>query len=285
MKKLFIVSILTGFAIMSGSLNYANAASKKSEDLINLNTARKYYAKDDLDKAITYYNKVSKSSDYWVESIEEKAWAYTRKNDYNSAIATLKSIFNPVFAPYIGPETYVLSAFIDLKICDYKSAFDKIALFKAEMLPRVDALESIVNDSNSQFVNSWVQKFSKGDIVQSSQLGKDLVKLPRYIQRDTRKITNSRMKSLAQADLDEISKDLKKMKIIEIEVAQRSFVYEKPKDKKLKFDKRKSSDTLIFPDEQDSGEVWLDEIGKYEVKTNKCPTNSNNDPKVAGGKS
>jgi ABC-type proline/glycine betaine transport system ATPase subunit len=192
-----------------------------------------------------------------------------------------------VFAPYLGPETYVLSAFIDLKICDYKSAFDKIALFKAEMLPRVDALESIVNNPNSEFVNSWVQKFAKGDIVQSSQLGKDLVKLPRYIQRETRKITNSRMKSLAKADLKEISKDLKKMKIIEIEVAQRSFAYEKPPQKELQFDKRKSSDVLIFPDEQDSGEVWLDEIGKYEVKTNKCPTNSKNDAKVArsGGKS
>lgn len=263
----------------------AFAASQKSEDLKVLNLARHAYEKNDLDKAISLYNQVPKSSDYWVDAQEEKAWAFTRKQDYNNAIGTLKSILNPVFAPYAGPEAYVLSAFIDLKICDYKSAFDKIKLFKEQMLPRVDALESITSNPNSEFVNDWIQKLAKGDITTSEQLGKDITKLPRYIQRDTHKITNSRMKSLAQADLNEISRDLKKMKIIEIEVAQRSFAYTKEAPQKLKFDKRKSADIMIFPDEQGSGEVWLDEIGKYEVKTNKCPTLDNNKKVAVGGKS
>jgi tetratricopeptide (TPR) repeat protein len=265
----FILYILVGIAIAIGSLNFAEA-STKSEDLINLNLARKFYEKNELDKAIDYYDKVSKASDYWVESIEEKAWAYTRKNEFEKAIGTLKSVLNPVFAPYVGPETYVLSAFIDLKMCDYKSAFDKITKFKSEMLPRVQALESITTSPDSEFVNTWVKKLAKGDITTGDQLGKDLTKLPRYIQRDTKEITNERMKFLAKKDLEEISKNLKKMKVIEIEVAQRSFTFEKTKQAKLKFDKRKSANILVFPDEQNS-EVWLDEIGKYEVKANKCP--------------
>ena len=275
MIKAFVIYILIGLVIAGTSLNFANAASK-SEDLTRLNSARKLYEKNELDKAIAEYEKISKDSDYWVESVEEKAQAYTRKQDYAAAIGALKSIFNSVFSPYIGPETYVLSAFVDLKICDYKSAFNKISLYKSAMLPKVEALESLAQNPNSEFANTWVQKLAKGDITKAEQLGKDLVKLPRYIQRDTRKITNKRLSSLAKADLEEISKNLKKMKIIEVEVAQRSFVYEKEKPEKLKFDKRKSADILVFPDEQDSGEVWLDEIGKYEVKTNKCP---------AGGKS
>ncbi|MES2769257.1 MAG: hypothetical protein V4596_08930 [Bdellovibrionota bacterium] len=276
MIKAFVIYILIGLAIAGTSMRFAEAASK-AEDLVILNQARKLYEKNELDKAIAKYEQISKDSDFWVESVEEKAWAYTRKQDYNSAIGALKSTFNAVFSPYIGPETYVLSAFVDLKICDYKSAFDKIALYKAEMLPRVEALEAIVQNPNSEFVNTWVQKLSKGDITRGEQLGKDLTKLPRFIQREAKKMTNTRMKALAQKDLEEISKNLKKMKIIEVEVAQRSFVYEKEKPEKLKFDKRKSADILVFPDEQESGEVWLDEIGKYEVKTNKCPT--------AGGKS
>jgi tetratricopeptide (TPR) repeat protein len=275
MSKFSKSFILAGLLII-GSSQFVQA-SQKSEDLVTLNLARKLYEKNELDKAIETYDKISKASDYWVESIEEKAWAYTRQKNYEKAIATLKSVFNPVFSPYIGPETYVLSAFIDLKICDYKSAFDKIKLFKAEMLPRVDALESIVANPNSPFVNSWTQKLASGNIKTGDQLGQDLTKLPRYIQRDTQQMTNERMKVLAKKDLEEISKNLRKLKIIEIEVAQRSFVYEKTASHKLKFDKRKSSDILVFPDEQNSGEVWLDEIGKYEVKTNKCPT--------AGGKS
>lgn len=281
MIKYFVLYILLGLAIISGSVNVAEAKASKtsqSEDLKNLNKARKLYAKNKLSDALEYYEKVSKSSDYWVESVEEKAWTYTRQKNYDKAIAALKSIFNPVFAPFIGPETYVLSAYIDLKICDYKGAFDKIALFKAEMLPRVDALESIVNNPNSDFVNSWVKRLSNDKpnekITSSEQLGKDLTKLPRYIQKETRKITNKRMKQLAQADLKEIKKSLNKLKIIEVEVAQRSFVYEKEEETAdLKFDKRKASDILIFPDEQGSGEVWLDEIGKYEVRTNKCNPN------------
>lgn len=266
MLKLFIAYILIGSAIAT------SASASQSEDLKNLNLARKLYEKNQLDKAIEAYDKIPKSSDYWVESIEEKAWAYTRMQDYEKAIGTLKSVFNPVFAPYIGPETYVLSAFIDLKLCDYKGAYERIAQFKKEMLPRVEALEVITKGTNPEFVNNWVQKLSTGEITKSEQLGKDLTKLPRFIQKDTKSMTASRMKALAQKDLEEISKNLKKMKIIEVEVAQRSFAYEKPeKTAKLKFDKRKSSDILVFPDEQD-GEVWLDEIGQYEVKANKCPT-------------
>lgn len=277
MIKYFILYILVGFAIVGGSFQFAEASTQsQSEDLKTLNLARKLYAKNELDKAIAEYDKVSKASDYWVESIEEKAWAQVRQNKYENAIATLKSVFNPVFAPYIGPETYVLSAFIALKMCDYKYAFDKIALFKAEMLPRVDALEALTTNPKSEFATTWVQKIAKGEVTSSDQLGKDITKLPRFIQRDTRKMTNERLKTLAKIDLEEISKNLKKLKIIEIEVAQRSFGFEKNKQGKLKFDKRKSSDILVFPDEQDS-EVWLDEIGQYEVKANKCPT--------AGGKS
>jgi hypothetical protein len=276
MMKYFFLYILLGLAIVSTSLNFANASSK-SEDLVNLNTARKLYEKNELDKAITFYDKVSKASDFWIEAVEEKAWAYTREKNYEKAIGTLKSVLNPVFLPAIGPETYVLSAFIDLKICDYKSAFDKISLFKSQMVPRVNSLEAIVANPNSEFVNGWVQKLASGKVTTADQLGNDIAKLPRFVERDTQHMTNSRMKMLAAKDLAEISKNLKKFKIIEVEVAQRSFVYEKTASQKLKFDKRKSADILVFPDEQNSGEVWLDEIGKYEVKTNKCPT--------AGGKS
>ncbi len=271
MLKAFIVYILVGIAIAGTSLQFANA-SAQSEDLKLLNQARKLYEKNQLDKAIEAYSKIPKASDYWAESIEETAWAHARKKDYEKAIATLKSVFNPVFAPYIGPETYVLSSFIELKLCDYKGAYDRIKTFKAEMLPRVEALENIVNDKNLEFVNSWVQKLSSGSIKTADQLGKDINKLPRFIQRDTKKMTLARMKELAKKDLEEISKNLKKMKIIEIEGTQRSYAYVKPdKTEKLKFDTRKSSDILVFPDEQD-GEVWLDEIGKYEVKASKCPT-------------
>lgn len=274
----------TLLSIAIAAVSVTAIAAPKSDDLKTLNRARKLYEKNELDKAISEYDKISKSSDYWVESIEEKAWAQTKQKDYEKAIGTLKSIFNPVFAPYIGPETYVLSAFIELKMCDYKEAFDKIALYKKEMLPRVEALESIINNSNPEFVNNWVQKLSTGQITSAEQLGQDITKLPRFIQKEAGRMTATKMKALAKKDLEEISKNLKKMKIIEVEVAQRSFTYEKTKQAKLKFDKRKSADILVFPDEQD-GEVWLDEIGKYEVKANKCQDQAVKPTHADGGKS
>jgi len=268
------------------------------KDLQNMNKARKLFEKNKITEAIETYNQVSKNSDFWTDSMEEKAWAHTKSQDYDKALAELKSIFNPVFLPFAGPETIMLASFIDYKICNYKGVFEKIKIYKETMLPRVEALEALVRNTKSELVKNTLAKLAKENIT-GSNLGTDISKLPRFFYADKKLVdavrsgktqkAQNRLAVLANRDLDEISKNLKKMKVIEIEVIQRSFLIEPQQlQGDLKFDKKKSADIMIFPDEADSSEVWLDEIGNYEVKTMKCPTNpksTNSGSTSPGGKS
>lgn len=258
------------FAVVALSTNSAFA---KDANISTINQARKLYALNKLDEAIQIYNQIPKTSEFWVEATEEKAWAYVRKNDFGQALAELKSILNPVFLPFVGPEAIMLAAFIDLKTCNYKGVFEKIALYKQQMIPRVEALEAIVNQPNSEVVNKWVTKMKQGE-VKANDLGQDITKLPRFFYRDTLALKNtSRAKSLAKKDLEDISKNLKKMKIIEVEVVQRSYAFDNSLTKdKLKFSKIDRNNQMTFPYDKDSKEVWLDEIGSYQVKTQTCAT-------------
>ncbi|MCB0349301.1 MAG: hypothetical protein KDD37_10735, partial [Bdellovibrionales bacterium] len=244
--------------------NKANALSLGNQNINTLNSARKLYAKNKIEESIKEYNKVPKISEFWIEATEEKAWAYVRLGKYDQALSQLKSIINPVFIPFVGPEAIMLATFIDLKTCNYKGVFDKIKLYKNEMLPRVEALESIIKDPKSDFVLSWSKKIKDSELL-ASDLGKDITKLPRYYYRDKKVDLNSkRVVELAKKDLEDISKNLKKMKIIEIEVIQRSYAYDNSLTKnKLAFNDTKAKDQMTFPHEKDSKEVWLDEIGNY----------------------
>lgn len=254
--------------------------SSLNKNLLYLTLGRLQYQKNNLALAIDAYNKVEKESDYWVDALEEKAWAYTRNQDYNKALAELKSILNPVFINLASPESVMLAAFVDLKICNYKGVAEKIPLFKKLMLPKVEGLEMLVKNPKSDLATQYISKMKEKSLT-AADIGQDVVKLPRYFYRDTQLAQHPElMKKLAQNDLDIISKNLKKMKIIEIELIQRTQTSDVKlaEDKDLKFDKTKSKDALVFPVEQNSNEIWLDEIGKFDVQTTQCPTN----PKSGG---
>lgn len=255
----------------------------KSSDKELMTSARSFYEKGKLDKAIELYSKIKPDSDFWLESIEERAWAHTRKGDFEKALADLHSITSPVLTPQVGPETYMLSSFVSLKICAYKDVTKKIAMFKKVMLPRVSSMEAILDDSTSE--TYWdILKETKNKKLGLIQLGKQADKMPRYFFRDKKLLSFvkqnnkekslSRLKELAQMDLDEIEVNLKKMKIIDVDLMQKVLTMEKElkKDPKgLKFASADPNTTVTFPVTDD--ELWIDEVGHYQVKANLCPKN------------
>lgn len=277
LKSLSLTLLIAGLGVLSFQ---AHAASSDKELMTK---ARNHYENGKLDKAIELYSKVKPQSDFWLESIEERAWAHTRKGDFEKALADLHSITSPVLTPQVGPETYMLSSFVSLKICAYKDVTKKIAMFKRVMLPRVSAMEAILEDSAGE--TYWdILKESKNKKVSLIQLGKQADKMPRYFFRDKKlasfiKQNNkdkslSRLKELAQLDLDEIETNLKKMKIIDVELMQRVLTMEKELKKDpngLKFASADPNTTMTFPVTDD--ELWIDEVGHYQVKANLCPKN------------
>lgn len=274
-KKLFMaVSILLGLS-----------AQAAESDLSLMEKARALYAKGDLKAAIEVYNQVQPSSDFWLDSIEERAWAKTREGSFEDALADLQSIGSALWSTQVGPETYMLSTFVSLKICAYKDVIKKIQTFKKRMLPRVDSLQAMTKDGTLGKEFWDLAPAIQSGKVSMSSLGSNAEKYPRYFYRDLKLISalksgsiakvQERMKQLAQSDLDEINLNLKKMKIIEVELIQKVLTADKqPKrDKNLKFSSVDRNKVLIFPVD-DSEEVWIDEVGHYQVKAEKCPFNT-----------
>lgn len=247
-----------------------------------MSQARDLYEKGKLDKAIETYSKIQASSDFWLEALEERAWAHTRKGDFESALADLHSITSPVFAPQVGPETYMLSTFVSLKICAYKDVVKKINHFKKMILPRVETLENIVNEPQlTDELWSSLQTLKDKQITLLS-LGKQADKLPRYFFRDKKLIALikqnqkdkafQRVRDLAQMDLNEIEINLKKMKIIDVEIIQKVLSMDKDsknESKNLKFTNTDPNKTMTFPVNDE--EIWIDEVGHFQVKANLCP--------------
>lgn len=253
-----------------------------SNDKQLMTNARAEYASGNLKKAIQLYSKIQPESDFWLESIEERAWSWTRLNEYENALADLQSITSPVWSTQIGPESYMLSSFVSLKMCNYKEVLAKINLFKKRMLFRIDSLEQLKQKPISKdFVKLIPEiKSSKLSLV---QLGKDAELFPRYFFRDAKLIdalqknqtalASLRMKDLADADLKEIESNLKKMKIIEVEMMQAVLMQDKDEKKtgKLEFSKVDRNQKMIFPVTDD--EVWLDEVGQFQVRAHLCAQN------------
>ncbi len=274
MVKLLV--LVTFFAI--------SAQAAKVSDLSQMNKARVLYEKNKLEEAIEAYSKIQHNSDFWLESLEERAWAKTRLGKYEEALADLKSIASPIWSSQVGPETFMLSTFVSLKICNYKDVVKKIAVFKKNISPRVDALEKLKSEPLSEVQWTVLNKLKDSDWSVVS-LGKMVDQFPRFFFKDKELVAavksnqnakvQSRIRQLAIHDLEEIATNLKKMKVMEVELIQNVMTMDektKVKKEKLKFAKVDLNKDITFPASDD--EVWIDEVGFYEVKAQKCPYTS-----------
>lgn len=244
-----------------------------------LEQARKLYAQNKLSQAVQLYSQISAESDFWLEAIEERAWSFTREGQYEMALADLLSITSPVLSPQIGPETYILSALVSLKVCNYKDVASKIQLFKKRMLPRVSNLEQITSESLPTSFLKLIPQITNESLT-ATVLGHTADLYPRYFFRDQQLISNLKNKDfnlaavrlnlLAKEDLKDIEVNLKKIKLIEVELIQNVILSERNQSnlKNLKFSKTDSKNTIVFPVTND--EVWLDEVGQFQVRSQAC---------------
>lgn len=269
----------SSLAISQELKSKTNNSVDKLSDTELMDLARQKFAENKLEESIELYSKISSQSDFWLESIEERAWAYTRLNKFENALADMQSVSSSLWAPQVGPETYMLSTFISLKICDFKQVISKMNLFKKRMLTRIEALEKIQDNSlNSKFID-LIPKIKNSELTLMN-LGEKAELYPRYFFRDKNLLASlhkndlvnaeQRLKNLAQLDLAEIQTNLKKMKIIEVEMMQNVLIKnsEGPKNKNLKFSGIDKSQQVQFPITDD--EVWIDEVGQYQVKALNC---------------
>jgi len=275
------------------------------QDLIVMTVARLYYQMNQLEKAISHYNLITKDSDYWVESVEERAWAYFRKGDYDRVQSDMKTLMNPMFANQVGPEPFFLDGFAKLKVCDYAGIFKTIKDFKNQFAKRIDVIDRLAKTGHNGQVSSALATLSNGPST-FEQVGKTVAQMPRFFYRDwplarlamrkaafenekssarkhgisswAQKLNGleslaqnkirERVKFLADAEINEARNILNKFHILEAEVIQRMHLQDRKSNKDLETQEL-AGDELEFPVTDD--EVWADEVDKFQVTSRGCP--------------
>lgn len=281
---------------------------KTSADRKLMLEARKLFAADKFDAAIAKYNQIDKGSDYWLEAVEEKGWAYHRKGDFEKALAQTKTLLAEPLVQVSGSEGFFLQSLSQLKICDYPGIFKTHQAFKDTQKARVAAIEALAQTGTSPALMKAVEKAENFPLT-FDQVGNEAKELPFLFYRDLEvqkqmlkmKLTargiallqgkdsasiallqkanavaegklKARVKTLAQAEDKKNQLMLQKLGLIEVETIQRMHA-DKNVDQETyasgKFAKV-SADDLVFPDD---GMPWVDELDKYEVMANTCPRN------------
>lgn len=85
----------------------------------DLSIARILYQAGQMKAAAEFYKKIPNQSASYLAAREELAWVYLRTGDTANLRGELKALSSPVFKDRFHPETYLLRAVSDLKLCFY----------------------------------------------------------------------------------------------------------------------------------------------------------------------
>lgn len=288
-----------------------------SADTLAMARGRILYQLGRLTDAVQVYKSIPKSSDFWLEALEEMAWAHLRNSQPEKALAQLKTVTSYLFANQIGPEPYVLANLAHVEICDYPGVFKTSAEFKTKFKVRVQNLKTLLLPQGGERINAVIASLQSG--FKLSQVKNHLAYLPRfvlndrvlqrfmnfklaaqseirqfasqqqpeldihssplaksYVARVEKKISKAhqfmqlRIAQLASQEIQEIKAMTQNMQLIETEVIQRIYMEERVADRKKERDSFEddSKEKLNFPY---TDEVWLDEVGNYNVLVKDCP--------------
>ena len=206
-------------------------------------------------------------------------------------MANLKTLFAPPVKSEIGGEPYLLSALVQLRLCNYNELFKGLKRFKDDIRPRFEAMEALSKTGESEASVHMLGRAAEAGALSRAAAGADLPNLPRLFYRDAQmqaafnaslkpgasdrhsRIVTMRMKALATRDVKETQAILRKLHLVEVEAVSRMYTDVHLADaKKTSPAIERNANTLVFPD--DNNDVWLDEIDSYRVNAKGCPASA-----------
>ena len=152
-------------------------------DKIEMQLARVLFQKSKLSEAIDSYSLIPKSSEFWLESIEERAWAYLRLGNYDKARGDITTLLAPTFKDYTTAEVYVLAAITNLRICDYPQILKDGRQFKTTHMERIKEMELLAENGVNTNIKQILDQMDESGARLSAAAGK-LASLPRLALRD-----------------------------------------------------------------------------------------------------
>lgn len=155
------------------------------QDLISSTYGRVLYQKGDLDAALNAFGEIPKTSSLWSESLEERAWAHLRRDEYDKALGQVTTLLSPALVALVGPETYYMANLMNLKTCDYVRLFKTSDLFKKRHSERLSEMQDLAKTGGNKDLNALFERFEQNG-VNVEAAGPNLTGLPRTGLRDAR---------------------------------------------------------------------------------------------------
>ena len=157
------------------------------KNLVAVSIGRILYAKKKWARAVEYYKKVSKDSEYWFTAREEMAWALMAQGKSEKVVGITKTLMHPGFAPHLSAEAVFLHAYSQLSACDYLGVAESVDLFKEKFKKKVKALMALekegVNGRKGSVGTRLFDQLKRGNS-ELLALGKTAHFVPRYVSRD-----------------------------------------------------------------------------------------------------
>ncbi len=150
---------------------------------MNITAARLLFQKGFLSPAISYYKKITKGSDFWLEAQEEIGWSYLRRGEPQNTLSFTQTLMNSVFANELGPEPVFLHGLALLKVCDYPGVMQTLKTFRGRFRPKIKELQKLASTGQTEHSDILIKKM-KEKRIKTVDLGKSATFLPRLSSRD-----------------------------------------------------------------------------------------------------
>lgn len=108
---------------------------------VALNVARAYFGAGNYPRAVEYYAKIERGSDFWPDAWFEKAWSHFRAQDMNGAVGALMVHDSPFYRDFYHPEADLLRSYSLFLMCKFKDATAEIDAFNERYQPLKDELD------------------------------------------------------------------------------------------------------------------------------------------------
>jgi hypothetical protein len=262
--------------------------------------ARLLYQLGSMREAIKAYGLVDREDPSFPTMVEERSWALARAGDYDRLRGDLESLSKPIYKNYFGPESVVLRAILELKLCHYegvKSAFDA---FNTGFRPWAQKISQALAQANTPMppwtdeqlqrsaqTQARVQKeFDRLKRLEDESLSAPLTAVGRQshwalYERSVQESLGLANQSLQhqrmrvwQSRGGQLQEAIRKMRFVKVELmSQLSLKMADGLDESAKGEKVAkvgSGEWQVYPYEK--GEVWPDELFRIRSLTNSaCP--------------
>jgi len=128
-------------------------------NLAYLSMARIYYTTKHYASAMEAWDRIPLASEYWLDSVFEKSWAYYMVEDFPRALGNIHTINSPFFEEQYYPESLVLKAVIYFTLCHYDYAQQSVEQFVNQYQPILESLQGYLDQylDNYTFYQFLVQ--------------------------------------------------------------------------------------------------------------------------------